>query len=355
MFISKVSSIFKITTLFLSILVIIAGIVLTGCSQITAQKESVSTQNATSEKDVILDVAVEYTDHAAAFYYAQGKNLFSGTGIKVNDVKVYASGVGVAAAFTKGGFDVSYMCLVPAIFTYANGDVPIKIIAGTHKNGYGLVVNSTKIQELSDLEKSGIKIANGPEGTTTDFLQKLLIEKENMDSEKIMSNTVRMNAAKQLMALRNGKVDAIFVPEHFATLAASFPGMKMLMKSTDIWPDMQGSVLVVTEGLLKNQPKTVEKLKEINKKSIQFMNENPQDAAEITAQILNINQTMVKEETQSPEANLEVTPEIAATSMNNLKMTQEISVEEVQAVIDKMYAMGYLLKSFNAKEIMAVD
>jgi NitT/TauT family transport system substrate-binding protein len=283
MFISKVSSISKKAIVILSIVALIASVALTGCSQNKTSKENASTQNVTSEKDVSLNVAVEYTDHAASFYYANGKNLFQEAGIKINDVKVYASGVGVAAAFIKGGFDVSYMCLVPAIFTYANGGVPIKIIAGTHKNGYGLVVNRDKIQKLKDLEKSGVKIANGPEGTSTDFLQKLLIEKENLDSEKIMSNTVRMNAAKQLMALRNGKVDAIFVPEHFATLAASFPGMKMLLKSTDVWPDMQGSVLVVTEDLLKNQPKTVEKLKEINKKSIQLINENPQDAAAIIA------------------------------------------------------------------------
>ncbi len=308
MLIFKTSRPFKKAAAISLILALLAGFALSGCSQNAAIKESTSAQSATSGRDMSLDVAVEYTDHAAAFYYAQGKNLFSEEGIKINDIKVYASGVGVAAAFTKGGFDVSYMCLVPAIFTYANGGVPIKIIAGTHKNGYGLVVNSATIQELSDLEKAGIKIANGPEGTSTDFLQKLLIEKENLDSEKIMSNTVRMNAAKQLMALRNGKVDAIFVPEHFATLAASFPSMKMLLKSTDIWPDMQGSVLVVTEGLLKNQPETVEKLKAINKKSIQLINENPQSAAETVAQNLNINQTMVKEETQSPEANLEVTP-----------------------------------------------
>ncbi len=326
-------------------------LLMVGCSKDLAKT---STQTSDNE-EVNLNVAVEYTDHAAAFYYAQGKNLFSDAGIKINDVKVYASGVGVAAAFTKGGFDVSYMCLVPAIFTYANGGVPIKIIAGTHKNGYALVVNSARIKELSDLEKSGIKIANGPQGTPTDFLQMLLIEKENLDSEKIMANTVRMNAAKQLMALRNGKVDAVFVPEHFATLAASFSGMTMLLKSSDIWPDMQGSVLVVTEDLLKNQPETVEKLQEINRRSIQLMNEDPQDAAAIVSQNLNINQTAVKEETQSPEANLEVTPEIAGASMNHLKMTPEISIEEVQTIIDKMYALGYLTKSFDAKEIMAVD
>jgi NitT/TauT family transport system substrate-binding protein len=233
--------------------------------------------------------------------------------------------------------------------------VPIKIVAGTHKNGYALVVNSATIKKLSDLEKKGIKIANGPEGTTTSFLQRLLIEKEGLNSEKIKANTVQMNAAKQLMALRNGKVDAIFVPEHFASLAASFPGMKMLIKSSDIWPDMQGSVLVVTEDLLTNQPKVVEKLKEINKQSIQLMQKNPSDAAETVAKVLNINQAMVKDEKKSPDANLDVTPEIAAASISNLKMTSDISVKEVQAVIDKMYEFGYLTKTFDAKEIMAID
>jgi NitT/TauT family transport system substrate-binding protein len=164
-----------------------------------------------------------------------------------------------------------------------------------------------------------------------------------------------MNAAKQLMALRNGKVDAIFVPEHFASLAASFPGMEILIQSSDIWPDMQGSVLVVTEDLLTNQPGIVEKLKEINKQSIQLMNENPEDAAEIVAQVLNINQTMVKDETESPEADLDVTPEIAAASMRNIKMTSDVSVEEVQAVIYKMYELGYLTKTFKAEEIMAIS
>lgn len=307
------------------------------------------------EKDSSLNVAVEYTDHAAAFYFAEGKSFFQDIGLNINDVKVYASGVGVAAAFTKGGFDVSYMCLIPAIYTYANGGVPIKIIAGTHKNGYGLVVNSEKIKELSDLENNGIKIANGPKGTSTDFLQLLLMEKENLNSEKILVNTVRMNAAKQLMALRNGKVDAVFVPEHFASVAASFPGMKMLLSSTDIWPDMQGSVLVVTEDLLKNCPEAVEKLREINEKSIELMNKNPQEAAAIVAQNLNINQTMVKEETKSPEADLEVTPNLVAESMTRLKNTPDINIKEVQSVIDKMYALGYLTKSFDAKEIMAVD
>ena len=70
---------------------------------------------------------------------------------------------------------------------------------------------------------------------------------------------------------------------------------------------------------------------------------------------LNINQSLVKEQMESPDANIEVTPEIEQQSMENLDLTPDITEEEVQAVIDKMYELGYLTASFDAKEIMAID
>ena len=122
----------KISSLFLSVLMVLS---FAGCSNTSGTDTTPDSSAQTMEENAVdLNVAVEYTDHAASFYYANEKGLFQDSGININDVKVYASGVGVAAAFTKGGFEVSYMCLVPAIYTYANGGVPIKIIAGTHKN-----------------------------------------------------------------------------------------------------------------------------------------------------------------------------------------------------------------------------
>ncbi|MDD2351156.1 MAG: ABC transporter substrate-binding protein [Synergistaceae bacterium] len=304
-------------------------------------------------EQVKLRVAVEYTNHAASFYYAESKKMFQQAGIEIEEAKIYASGVAVAVAFTKEDFDAGYMCLVPAIFTYANGGVPLKIIAGTHKNGYALVVRSSKIKKLKDLESKGIKIANGPKGTSTDFLQMIMIRDKNLSAEKVLSNTVRMNTTKQLMALFAGKVDAIFVPEHFATLALAFPGIKTLLRSEDIWPDMQGSVLVVAERLLKSDPATVKKLYEINKISLKGINDNPRHAAVIIAEKLNINQEKIKIETKSPNSRIEVNSDIVLESIKNMNMTEEISVDEVQKVIDEMFELGYLSKSFKAEEIMA--
>jgi len=303
-------------------------------------------------KDNELKIAVEYTNHAASYYYAKENNYFEEKGLKIENTNIYVSGVNLAAAFSKGEFDIGYMCVVPAITAYANAGVPIKIIAGTHKNGYGLVVNKEKIKELKDLEKDNIIISNGRKGTTTDFLMMVLVEKENLDSNKILKNTVRMNATKQIMALKNGQVDAVFVPEHFATLASNFKGMEMLVKSNDIWKDMQGSVLVATNTLIKEKPKIIEKIKKINRLSIESMGKNPEKTGEIIAESLNINQSIAKKETKNPGAEIEVTSLIAEESMKNLRVTTDIDELEIQRIIDQMYSFGYIKEKFNAKEIM---
>ena len=51
---------------------------------------------------------------------------------------------------------VAYLS-IPAINAYANAKVPIKIVTGTHKYGYGLVVDSNKIKCVRT-RKEGIQV-----------------------------------------------------------------------------------------------------------------------------------------------------------------------------------------------------
>lgn len=301
-----------------------------------------------------LNFAVEYTSHATSFYYAEGKGLFKKENINVNDTKVYVSGAAVATAFVKEHFDVAYMCLVPAIITYANGGVPIKIVAGTHNDGFGVVVNPNKIQSLKDFEKDGVKIGVGPKGTVVSFIQEVIIEKGNLNPEKARKNFVTMNSSKQILALKAGLVDAIIVPEHFVALAVNIPGMKVLLRIQDLWKGMPGSVLVVSDKLLRENPETVEKIKNVNKLSIDMINKNLNDASEIVAKNLNVYQDRIKNETKTPDIDLTVTPQIVKESLENMEFTTELNPRAVQEVIDKMFQYGFIQKRFDAKEILVL-
>lgn len=302
-----------------------------------------------------LNFAVEYTSHATSYYYADAKDFFKDADIDINDVKVYVSGAAVATAFVKEHFDAAYMCLVPAIITYANGGVPLKIIAGTHKDGYGIVANKEKIKDIKDLEKDGVKIGVGPKGTVVSFIQHVFVEKFGLNPEKIDKNFVTMNSSKQIMALKAGIVDAIIVPEHFVSLAAKLDGMYVLANSRDFWKDLQGSVIVVMDKTIKERPEIVKKIKEINKKAIDGINSNKDEASKIVAKVLNVYQDRIKNETKTPDVDLTVTPEVVKSSIEHMVITDNISEEAVQEVIDKMVQYGFIQKSFPAKEILALE
>lgn len=96
-----------------------------------------------------INLAVEYNTHAACAFVAQENGQLAQEG----SFDVYATGVALAGSLSKGEVDAAYICLVPAITAYANGNVPIKIVCGTHKYGYGLIANTETIKNVRDLEK----------------------------------------------------------------------------------------------------------------------------------------------------------------------------------------------------------
>ncbi|MBU4510568.1 ABC transporter substrate-binding protein, partial [bacterium] len=195
-------------------------------------------------KSTPIGMAVEFMDHAACAYVSQDKGWFEEEGLNLTAYESYVTGMALASALARGDIQVAYLCLVPAINVYANAKVPIKIVAGTHKYGYGLVVNPEKIKSVKDLEEPGICIGCVREGGAVDVLLHRTIDKYNLDEEKVLSRIQRMNPPKQVMAIKMGQLDAAFLPEQWATMAEEF-GFKMLLMSQEIWPEMQGSVLVV--------------------------------------------------------------------------------------------------------------
>jgi len=167
-----------------------------------------------------------------------------------------------------------------------------------------------------------------------------------------MANIQRMNPQKMALAAKMGQIDAAFMPEHWATMTEEF-GFKMLLMSQDIWPDMQGSVLVVKADLLNDHPEIVEKLVNVTRKATNWINEEPQDSAEAMSRQLNaVSGNLFPVEIADVVAKLEITPEVVLRSMNRLEYTTDIDVEEVQATIDYVVGLGYIKSSFSASDIL---
>lgn len=292
-----------------------------------------------------IGIAVEFNNHAACAYIAEAKGWFEEEGLELLPIfQVYESGAAIAAALARGDIQIGYMGLTGAIMTYAQG-VPIKVIAGIHKYGYGLVARPG-INEVEDLQNKTIGCLR--EGTVTDLLLNLLIDKYHLENVTIL----RMSPSEGVIALITGRLDAAFLPEQHATMA-EFQGFPMLITSRDLWPGMQGDVLVVRTDLLEDNPDLVERLVRVTQRATTWVNEHRDETAEIMAGQLQVagERTFLANEAELA-ASLEITPEVISRSMDRIEYATSIDPVVVQDTIDYMVELGYIKEGVEAADIL---
>lgn len=314
--------------------------------------DDMSTATSSSTTPYSLGMAVEFTDHAAAGMVALEKGWFKDAGIEVTSFENYVTGVDLAAALARGDIQAAYMCLVPALNVASNAEVPIRVVAGTHKYGYALVVNADKIRGIKDLASPDVKIGCTQPGAAGDVVLMRLCDNNGLPRTDMEPRIQRMNPPAQILALQAGSIDACLVPEHWASLAENL-GFSILATAQDIWPNLEGSVLVVKEDLIRDHPDVVKSLVEVTKKATDWMNQNPDEAASIVASALSATGQMVlPEKAAAAAAKLRVTPEIVARSMSHMEYTVSLNPDDVQNVIDYVEELGYLKKSIDAAQVL---
>ena len=114
------------------ILLIALGIMLLGILSCSKKQETIQKP---------IRIAVEFTTHSACAHIANQMGWYEEEGLNITSYESYIPGMALAAALAKGDIDAAYICLIPAINARANAHLPIKIVAGIHKYGYGFVVN----------------------------------------------------------------------------------------------------------------------------------------------------------------------------------------------------------------------
>lgn len=293
-----------------------------------------------------ISIAVEFNTHAAAAYVAMHFNWFKDYGINVTTFNSYVTGLALANALIRGDVDAAYICLGPALIAYTKG-ADIVIVCGTHFYGYELV-GKTSITSPKDLE--GKKVGVCRPGSPTDILLYLIAKKFHLNLENI--DIRRGNPPLLVTLLATGQLDAILVPEHWATIATLAGDFHIILRSQDIWPGMVGSVLVVKRDLLEKDPDMVKKLIEITEKGIVYINKYRDQASEIISEELNkMNAIGVNPELLRKTASL-VTPEVIKKSMDNLVYDTALNLNSINEYINLLYKLGWIDKFFNATDVV---
>jgi NitT/TauT family transport system substrate-binding protein len=299
-----------------------------------------------------MKMAVEFNNHAASAYVAQAKGWFEEEGIESITYESYVTGMALAAAMARGDIQVAFICLAPAITAYANANVPIRIIAGTHKGGYGLAGDPRRIKAVEDLQDRNIRIGCVREGGATDVFLQRVIDRYGLDRASILPKIRRMNPPKQVLAVRLGQLDVAVLPEHHASMVEGF-GFKMILTAMDVWPGMQGSVLAVKENLIRDSPELVSRLFKVCQRATLWINENPDEAAELVARRLQITSEKVFPLDKAlTDGQYKITRQDMARSMSRLSYSTAIDPKVIQETIDYLLALGYIRKEIRAEDIL---
>lgn len=312
-----------------------------------------SSEDPVSAKTKPISIAVEFTTHSACAHIARKKGWYKEEGLTIARYEYYITGMALAVALAQGDIDAAYICLIPAITAKANANVPIKIVAGIHKYGYGFVVNPHRVRTIGDLKKEGIRIGCTREGSPVDALLHKMIEKHRLDKKEILKKVRRMNPPELLLALKMGQLDAAFISEQFPTMAEEL-GFKVFLTAEDLWLNMQGSVLVVREELINEYPDIVEKLVKVTERATQFINGHPEEAAEIVAGELQVaGKKIFPVKAVDAASKIVITPLSIFKSLTvRLVNTTAINPIEIQKTIDVCVELEYIKDSFRAEDFV---
>lgn len=274
-----------------------------------------------------VSLGVEFNTHGTPAWVALHTDLFKKHGLDITTLLKFRTGAELAAAIAREEVDVGWACLGPILNLIDQG-VDVKIVMKIHNHGYSLVVNPNRILSVADLSNVTV-YSTGLVNPTNLLLLRI------QDLYGVRFNIKPIGDPQTLLSmLISGQIDAVALPEHYASVAEA-NGAKVLLRAQDVWPEMPGSYLIVRSDVLREKPDIVKKVLEITREALTIIRNDRKLAA------------------QASSAELSTSEEVALNSISNLEWDTEVDVREIQEYIDFMYNHGLLKNRLNASEIVA--
>lgn len=236
------------------------------------------------ENSDVIKVGYLPTDHSAALLVAKHNKLYEKNGLNVQTVQISA-GSNIVDAVASGDLDIGYVGITPTMQGISKG-VPIKVVGAVNLEGSGIVVqpNST-ITSPADL--IGKNIASPGVSSIQQVLLQYELEKYNITLKDV--NIISMNVFNIPSSLAARKVDAYISYEPFVSMAPYQNIGEVLIYSEDIIKDHPCCVIITRKEYIENHPEKLDKFLEIHDNTTKYVNNHPNETANILNQELTTN------------------------------------------------------------------
>ncbi|MFW5710591.1 MAG: ABC transporter substrate-binding protein [bacterium] len=144
------------------------------------------------------------------------------------------------------------------------------------------------VEDWEDLQ--GKEIHSIGKGATPDYLFRYLLTQHGLDPDEDVNLNFSVSSGPQLAQLLiAGKIDTAVLPEPFVTMvSAKTEQVRKVLNFQSTWQEVRGSestypitVVVVRPQLVEARPELVERFLEAYADSIEWVNGNPAEAAEL--------------------------------------------------------------------------
>ena len=195
----------------------------------------------------------------APYYIALGKGYFAQEGIKVEagDVR---SALDTVPSLATGRLDVSMGTATAGFFNAAHGGFDLRIVASLGVQGPVMSTQPVARKALwedgsirSGKDLRGRKVAINAPGDITEYFLTLILEKYGMTLKD--ANVTPLGFADQLVAFKNGAIDAGFLAEPLATTARMAGSVALIEPDAGIGTGTITGFVFYSEKFMHERPK----------------------------------------------------------------------------------------------------
>ncbi|MDQ3104566.1 MAG: ABC transporter substrate-binding protein [Actinomycetota bacterium] len=243
----------------------------------------------------------------------------------------FNSGTDTIEAIVSDQLDITYIGPSPALTGYSADPDKVRLIAGATSGGAALVTNPD-IASVDDL--AGATIATPSLGNTQDVAARYHLQEQGLETTLEGGGDVELLPQDNpitIQAYRQGEIDGGWLPEPYLSILEQ-DGAEVLVNEADLWPDgefVTTHVLVNTDFLAEN-PEVVDAFLQAHVESVDYVNENSEQARDEVAAFLN------------EATGEELEPEALASAWDRLTFTNDPLASTLFANAEHAEAVGLL-------------
>ncbi|MEC0089247.1 ABC transporter substrate-binding protein [Paenibacillus macquariensis] len=322
-------------------LVLVAALT-SGCgnSDTNKQAEAANKGQEGEQTQQVQEIKVGYVNliAAAPAIISKEKKLLDKQGLKAEFFS-FKNGPDLYKALSSGKLDIAYAGM-PAAVNWGSRGAEFKIIAKVDQGKNGLFTKeSSGITEAADL--NGKKLGNLVKGSGVDYLiRAVLLPEGQLDDQSV--TLVQMETPNMETAITSGTIDAAVAGEPFLTFA-ELRGLKVVKELPD-----PAFVVLGSNAFLKDQPEAVKKFIQGHIASIEDLNQNTQEDAEVLAKAFNVPEIKGTDKTYTPA---EVITQALKRNKFEYKFTDE-DLKYYQEVADNSFTIKSIEKQLDVSTII---